>query len=105
MSTFFAMISPSVGRGMIVGIYDKQNRMDSSNNKQAFLILKRDVVPGEKLIWKYDQTQGHRDKAPPPYPQSPREHRSTLLAGIGSLGKDELDVSQQLKFDIFCFNG
>ena len=79
--------------------------MDNSNNKQAFLILKRDAVPGEELIWKYDQTQGHRDKASPPYPQSPREHRSTLLAGIGSLGKDELDVSQQLKFAIFCFNG
>jgi hypothetical protein len=34
-----------------------------------------------------------------------REHRSTLLAGIGSLGKDELDVSQRLEFHIFCCNG
>jgi hypothetical protein len=34
-----------------------------------------------------------------------REHRSTLLAGIGSLGKDELDVSQQHEFHIFCCNG
>ncbi len=46
-----AMISPIVGRGIVVGIDDEQNRMGNSNNK-GFLILKRDVVLGEELRWK-----------------------------------------------------
>ncbi len=61
------VVSPIVGRGIVVGIYDEQNRMGNSNNK-GFLILKRDVVLGEELRWKYDQTQSYRDKAPLPSP-------------------------------------
>jgi hypothetical protein len=41
------------------------NQTGSSNNKQGFIFLKRDTVPGEELRWKYSVAQAHRDSQPP----------------------------------------
>lgn len=43
-------------------------RLGNSNNKQGFIILKRDVVAGEELRWKYNCAQTHRDNPAPPSP-------------------------------------
>ena len=49
-------------------IRDTCNRLGNHNNKQGFIILKRDVVAGEELRWKYNCSQAHRDAIPPPSP-------------------------------------
>ena len=49
-------------------IRDTCHRLGNHNNKQGFIILKRDVVAGEELRWKYSCSQAHRDAILPPSP-------------------------------------
>ena len=42
--------------------------MGNSNHMQGFLILRRAVVPGEELRWKYSTAQAYRNDPAPPSP-------------------------------------